>query len=103
MVGLESCVWTPCLVLLQLGLTCMRMFLEVFCVDRSWRHLDLTQLGHGNGVGCCRGFCSVPGPLQLVQRAELWIIIFAIQAVDAVHVEVVRHVGRIFDDSRPIK
>ena len=40
---------------------------------------------------------SVPGPLQTVQRAELWGVILALQSSDAVHVGVdnlgvVRHV-----------
>ena len=45
------------------------------------------------------GFCSVPGPLQTVQRAELWGVILALQASRGVHLgvdnlNVVRHVGR---------
>ena len=52
-----------------------------------------------------RGFCSVPGPLQTVQRAELWGIILALHASDSVHLEVdnlgVRHVGRMLDDRLP--
>ena len=60
-------------------------------------------------VSACRGFCSVPGPLQAVQRAELWGVILALQANDGVHLGVdnlgvVRHVGRILDgrvSSRP--
>ena len=34
------------------------------------------------------GFVSVPGPLQTVQRAELWRVILALQSSDAVHVGV---------------
>ena len=57
----------------------------------------------------CRGFCSVPGPLQTVQRAEFWRFILALQAADGVHLGVVslgvvRHVGRLLDGnvgSRP--
>ena len=50
----------------------------------------------------CRGFLSVPGPLQTVQRAELWGVILALQANDGVHLGVdnlgvVRLVGRILD------
>ena len=57
-------------------------------------------------VSACRGFCSVPGPLQTVQRAELWGIILALQASDSVHLGVdnlgvVRHVGRMLDDKLP--
>ena len=63
----------------------------------------------GSVVSACRGFCSVPGPLQTVQRVELWGVILALQANDGVHLRVhklgvVRHVGRILDgklSSRP--
>ena len=34
-------------------------------------HLDLLQPAHGAGVDSCRRLCSVPGPLQTLQRAEL--------------------------------
>ena len=49
------------------------------------------------------GFVSVPGPLQTVQRAELWCDILALQSSDAVHVGVdnlgvVLHVGRLLDN-----
>ena len=39
-------------------------------------------------VACCRGYCSVPGPLQSVQRAELWGVILALQASRGVHLGV---------------
>ena len=53
-------------------------------------------------VHSCRGFCSVPGPLQSVQRAEMWGFILALQSSSAVHLVVdnlgvVRHVGRLLD------
>ena len=56
----------------------------------------------GEVVGACRGFCSVPGPLQSVQRAEFWGVILALQANDGIHLGidnlgVVRHVGRLLD------
>ena len=39
--------------------------------SRGWGHLD--DIGPAGGVvESCRGFCSVPGPLQTVQRAEFW-------------------------------
>ena len=46
--------------------------------------------------------CSVPGPLQSVQRAEIWGVILALRSSDAVHLGVdnqgvVRHVGRLLD------
>ena len=48
------------------------------------------------------GFCSVPGPSQTVQRAELWGVILALQSSGALHsgtvnLIVVRHVGRLLD------
>ena len=48
---------------------------------------------------CCRGFSSVLGPLQTVQRAEMWGVILALQTSRAIHLGVdnlgvVRHVGR---------
>ena len=50
----------------------------------------------------CRGFCSVLGPLQSVQRAEMWSVILALQSSGAVqlgvdNLGVVRHVGRLLD------
>ena len=74
----------------------------------KWGHWD-DDVGDGSVVSACRGFCSVPGPLQTVQRAELWGVILALQASDGVHLGVdnlgvVRHVGRILDgrvSSRP--
>ena len=67
--------------------------------------------GHVDGisvdpdVASCRGFCSVPGPFQSVQRAELWGVILALQSSRAVHLGVdnlgvVRHVGRLLDGCR---
>ena len=54
------------------------------------------------GVSSCRDFCSVPGPLQSVQRAEMWGVILALQSSGAIHLGVdnlgvVRHVGRLLD------
>ena len=53
----------------------------------------------------CRGFCSVPGNLQTVQRAEMWEVILAMQSSGAVHsgvdnLGVVRHVGRLLSGHR---
>ena len=70
--------------------------------------------GHVDGIrpdldqACCRGFCSVPGPLQSVQRAELWGVILALQTSRAVHLGVdnlgvVRHVGRLLGGCRGLK
>ena len=44
---------------------------------RKWRHLDLVQPARGSGMDSCRSFCSVPRPLQTVQRDELWVDILA--------------------------
>ena len=57
-------------------------------------------------VSACRGFLSVPGLLQTVQRAELWGVVLALQAGDGIHLGVdnlgvVRHVGRILDGRPP--
>ena len=68
--------------------------------DRRWGHVDRVQ-----SVGVdhsCRAFVSVPGPLQTVQRAELWGVIIALQSAEAVRIGVdnlgvVRHVGRLLD------
>ena len=56
-----------------------------------------------DGAGeACRLYCSVPGPLQTVQRAEIWGVLVALQGCIRVHVgvdnlNVVRHVSRIID------
>ena len=79
-----------------LGPVLMLMCLVMLEGIVSGRHLDTVQ------------FCSVPGPLQTAQRAELWVI-RALQALGAVDVgvddlDVVRHVGRLVDGvelSRP--
>ena len=56
-----------------------------------------------DGAGeACRLFCSFPGPLQTVQRAEILGVLVALQGYTRVHVgvdnlNVVRHVSRIID------
>ena len=42
---------------------------EHFWRSHRWGHVDRVRLDPD--TECCRGFCSVPGPLQSVQRAEL--------------------------------
>ena len=79
--------------------------------ERCWRgcrggHVDGVHPGLGRVF--CRGFCSVPGPLQTVQRAEMWGVILALQTSRAVHLGVdnlcvVRHVGRLLDGCRGSK
>ena len=76
--------------------------------ERFWRGC---WWGHVDGVypdldrAYCRGFSSVPGPLQSVQRAEMWGVILALQTSRAVHLGVdnlgvVRHVGRLLRGCR---
>ena len=64
---------------------------------RRWGHLDLLPpLPDGAGEAC-RLYCSIPGPLQTVQRAEIWGVLAALQGCIRMHVgvdnlNVVRHV-----------
>ena len=52
--------------------------------DRQrWGHVD--QVRPVDDVQSCKGFCSVPGPLQSVQRAEMWGVSLAVQSSGAVH------------------
>ena len=53
----------------------------------KWGRWD-DDVGDGSVVSACRCFCSVPVPLQTVQRAELWGVILALQAKDGVHLGV---------------
>ena len=74
-----------------------------FWDERTWGHVDSDDQGN-QAVASCREYCSVPGPLQTVQRAELWGVILALQASCGVHLgvdnlNVVRHVGRMLDDN----
>ena len=76
---------------------------EHFWRDRRWGHVDGIRIDPG--LACCRGFSSVPGPLQSVQRAEMFGVILALQTSRAVHLGVdnlgvVRHVGRLLDGCR---
>ena len=45
---------------------------------RRWGHVD--RVRPEGEFHSCRGFCSVPGPLQSVQRAEMWGVIWALQS-----------------------
>ena len=68
---------------------------------RIWGHLDDVPLDDGDGDGC-RLLHSVPGPLQSVQRAEIWGGYLALQACTPVFVgvdnkNVVNHVGHLLD------
>ena len=66
--------------------------------SRRWGHVDSVRTN--SGVPSCKGFCSVSGPLQSVQRAEMWGVILALRSPAHVGVDnlgVVRHVGRLLD------
>ena len=76
---------------------------------RQWGHLDLLPpLPDGAGEAC-RLFCSIPGSLQTVQRAEIWGVLAALQGCTRMHVgvdnlNVVRHISHVLDGrctSRP--
>ena len=74
---------------------------DLFWAGRTWGHVDHDDQGY-RAVASCRGYYSVPGPLQSVQRAELWGVILALQASCGVHLgvdnlNVVRHVSRLLD------
>ena len=54
--------------------------------NRLWGHVD--HVRPEGDVQSCRGFCAVPGPLQSVERAEMWSVILALQSSGAVHLGV---------------
>ena len=79
---------------------------ECFWRGCRWGHVDGVHPGLDRVF--CRGFSSVPGPLQTVQRAEMWGVVLALQSSRAVHLGVdnlgvVRHVGRLLDGCRGAK
>ena len=55
---------------------------------RKWGHLDLLPALPAGAGEACRLYCSVPGPLQSVQRAELWGVLVALQGCLRMHVGV---------------
>ena len=72
----------------------------IFWEDRRWGHVD--HVRPAGDFQSRRGFCSVLGPLQSVQRAEMCGVIWALQSSGAVHLGVdnlgvVRHFGRLLD------
>ena len=76
---------------------------EHFWRGRRWGHVDGVRIDPN--IASCRGFCSVSGPLQSVQRAEMLGVILALQISRALqlgvdNVGVVRHVGRLLDGCR---
>ena len=55
---------------------------------RQWGHLDLLPpLPDGAGEAC-RLYCSLPGSLQTVQRAEIWGVLAGLQGCTRMHVGV---------------
>ena len=71
-----------------------------FWAERSWAHMIMMTRGIESCFLSWVLFC--PGPLQSVQRAELWGVILALHASCGVHLgvdnlNVVRHVGRLLD------
>ena len=67
-------VWslTILLVLLLLGLCICSMFLGLVGFVVGGVHLDLLPCDAELGVERCSSYSSLPGPLQTVQRAEMW-------------------------------
>ena len=51
-------------------------------------HLDMLPCDAELGVERCSSYSSLPGPLQTVQRAEMWRVILALQALPPVHLGV---------------
>ena len=72
---------------------------------RKWGHLDLLPpLPDGAGEAC-RWYCSVPGPLQTVQLAEIWGVLVALQGCLRLHVgvdnlNVVNHLASLINGRR---
>ena len=78
--------WIGLLVSLLQVLACFAHHSEDRWSGCRWGHVD--RVRPEGEVQSCRGFCSVPGPLQSVQRAEMWGVIFAFQSSSAVHLGV---------------
>ena len=76
---------------------------ELFWRGCRWGHVD--GVCSDSVQVHCRGFSSVPGPLQSVQRAEMWGVVLALESSRAVHLGVdnlgvVRHVDRLLRGCR---
>ena len=63
-------------------------FCSCFWFRRWWRHLDLLPYDPELGVERCSSYFSLPGLLKTVQRAEMWEVILALQALAPVHLGV---------------
>ena len=83
--------WTQCLVLLQLGLACVRVFLQLPDTIEQWASRSFTNC-QGTGAGCCRCFWSA---LRLCYSCTpgCGSCTFGVD-----NLNVVRHVRRVFDD-----
>ena len=73
---------------------------------RSWEYFELLPPDDDLQNERCRLFCSVPMPVQSVQRSEFWGVILALQVAKPVHLgvdnaNVVGHVGRIWAGKPP--
>ena len=58
---------------------------SIHCLRGGGRHLKLLPADCGLSIERCTLFDSVPGPLQSVQRAEMWCVICTLQSSSAVH------------------
>ena len=72
---------------------------------RRWGHLDLLPPLSDGVSEACRLYCSVPGPLQSVQRAEFWGVLIALQGCFRLHVgvdnlNVVNHLASLITGRR---
>ena len=92
--------WMGFLVLELLGVVSGAHASGAAWIGRRWGHLDLLpSLPDGAGEAC-RLYCSIPGPLQTVQRAGIWGVLVALQGCVRMHVgvdnvNVVNHVSCI--------
>ena len=82
----------------MLGVVFMLIVLVMLGLEGSG-HLDLLPPLPDDAGEACRLYCSVLGPLQTVQRAEIWGVLVALQGCTRMHVgvdnlNVVRHVSR---------
>ena len=68
--------------------------------DRRWAHLDLLPPLPDGGGERCRMYCSIPCPLQSVQRAVIWGVLVALQGravmrIGVGNLNVVNHVSSL--------
>ena len=56
------------------------VFLLLVLVSLLSRGFHVDRVRPEGEVQSCRGFCSVPGPLQSLQRAEMWGVISVLQS-----------------------